>query len=194
MAEEANWLDEVAAAFQKPDSGGAHEQYRDQILKYAKADDVDPGLIESIVRAESGGKKLARSGKGAAGLMQVMGPTAAEVAKELGMKKYDLHNPDDNLRIGIRYIKNMLTQQQGDVQRALAAYNAGPGNVKKYGGVPPFPETQRYVKKVQGYYKEKRPDEFYNTDWLNDVNPQSGKPTGSFEGASADVPKLSRNQ
>lgn len=191
-----NWLDEVDASFQAPDTGDDWEQYRDTVTRYSNEMDVDPSLIESIIRAESGGKKLARSGAGASGLMQVMGPTAKEVADELGMKSYDLSDPDDNIRIGTRYIKNMLERHGGDVELALAAYNAGPGNVRKYGGVPPFPETQRYVKKVASYYKDRgnRPESFYSTDWLDDLNPDTGMPTGSFEGAQTDdTPQLSRN-
>jgi hypothetical protein len=91
---------------------------------------------------------------GAQGMMQLMPDTAAEVAKQVGMTGYNLHNAADNIKLGTAYLSKMLYQHNGDIAKALAAYNAGPGAVQKYGGVPPYKETQDYVKKVTGYYRE----------------------------------------
>ena len=132
--------------------------YRDIVQREASAQDVDASLIESVIKAESYGDPTARSSAGAQGLMQLMPATAAEVANELGMGNYDLNDPNDNVRLGTRYLKKMLEGQNGDVQLALAAYNAGPGNVQKYGGIPPFQETQDYVKKVSSYYNKQQPE------------------------------------
>ena len=156
-------------------------RYQDDINRLAAEDGVDPKLVAAIVRAESSGNALARSSKGASGLMQVMGPTAKETAKELGMDKYNLKNPQDNLRIGIRYIKKQLAAHDGNIELALASYNAGPGNVRKYGGVPPFKETQNYVKKVRGYYGDGHGTP--TPDKTNKLNPDTNMPQGSFEGA-----------
>lgn len=118
------------------------EQVEGWIAEAAKANQVDEDLLRSLVRQESNGDSLARSPVGAMGLTQLMPATA----EELGVK-----NPWDgrqNLMGGARYLKQMLTRFDGREDLALAAYNAGPGAVEKFGGVPPFAETQQYVKKV----------------------------------------------
>jgi hypothetical protein len=107
---------------------------------------IDPNLIRSVIYIESGYRTRAKSGKGAEGLMQLM-PTTAEM-----MGVSDPANPLQNIMGGSRYLKQQIEYFQGDVKLALAAYNAGPENVKKYKGIPPFPETRSYVKKVLGTY------------------------------------------
>ena len=110
--------------------------------RYATQYGVDARLILAIIRTESGFDSTARSPAGAQGLMQLMPKTQ----QDLGVQ--DAFNPAENIEGGVRYFRAMLDRYQGDTVRALAAYNAGPANVDKYGGVPPFDETQRYVQLV----------------------------------------------
>lgn len=117
------------------------ESFEELIEHYAKKYDMDPKLVKKLVQVESNFNPHAVSPKGAMGLMQLM----PETCRDLGVK-----NPFDvreNLEGGLRYLKGLMERFQ-DVRLALAAYNAGPGRVKEYGGIPPFPETQRFVRKV----------------------------------------------
>lgn len=116
--------------------------YRELARTIAQEEGVDPELFLKLVNAESGFNPEARSPVGAIGLAQLMPGTAAE----LGVDPTD---PEQNLRGGARYLKQQV-DEFGDPTLALAAYNAGPGNVRKYGGVPPFSETQNYVAKIMG--------------------------------------------
>jgi soluble lytic murein transglycosylase-like protein len=114
------------------------------INQVASEQGVDQRLLRAVVEAESDFNPGEVSNKGAMGLMQLMPGTA----KELGVG--DPFNPYQNLTGGARYLKSMLRQFNGDVSLALAAYNAGPGAVREYGGIPNYPETKNYVKKILG--------------------------------------------
>jgi soluble lytic murein transglycosylase-like protein len=111
----------------------------------AKRHHVDPSLIQAVIAQESGGHPRAISSKGAKGLMQLMDGTA----REMGVK--DSMNPTENILGGTRYLRALLDRFDGDVSLALASYNAGAGAVERYGGIPPYPETQRYVEHVLHY-------------------------------------------
>lgn len=120
--------------------------YGREIERAAEHNRVDPLLVAAVVAAESSFDATARSPKGALGLMQV----TPETADHFGID--DLLAPAQNLEAGARYLQWLLRQFDGDLELSLAAYNAGPGNVRRYGGVPPFPETRRYVEKVLSLY------------------------------------------
>jgi soluble lytic murein transglycosylase-like protein len=109
-----------------------------------EAADLSPRLLEAIAYVESRFNAKAVSPKGAVGMMQLMPATAAE----LGV---DPHHPEENVRGGADYLRKMVTMFGDNVELAVAAYNAGPSAVLKYGGVPPYPETRAYVDAVMSY-------------------------------------------
>lgn len=109
---------------------------------------VEAPLIHSIILAESNYNEFAISSKGAVGLMQLM----PETARDYGVK--NLYNPTENIEGGVRYLKHLMDYYNRDLELSLAAYNAGPEAVAKYGGVPPYPETKRYIKKVKTYLSQ----------------------------------------
>lgn len=123
--------------------------YGDVIEETAEKHRVDGLLLAALVEAESSFLPDAVSPVGAIGLTQVM-PATARWLGERG----DLTDPDSNLDVGARYLSRLLERFDGDLELALAAYNAGPTNVLRYGGVPPFRETRNYVRKVLSIYAD----------------------------------------
>jgi soluble lytic murein transglycosylase-like protein len=120
--------------------------YGAAIARAAERQQLDPFLVAAIVEVESGFRPAAVSPVGAVGLMQVMPQTFADLGGG------DAADPATNLRLGCRYLRQLLDLYGGDLELALAAYNAGPGNVARFGGVPPFSETRRYVERVLARY------------------------------------------
>ena len=116
------------------------------IRELARQYDIEPRLIQSIIRVESNFNPRAVSRAGALGLMQLMPATARRFNVE------DPFNPRANVEGGIRYLKHLLRRFPSDLRLVLAAYNAGEYAVQRYRGIPPYPETQRYVKRVMALY------------------------------------------
>jgi soluble lytic murein transglycosylase-like protein len=121
--------------------------WEDKLKELCEQYGVEPELARAVMRMESGGNPNAISRAGAIGLMQLMPGTA----KGLGVDPKDPHR---NLEGGIKYLAQLSDKYDGDYVKTLAAYNAGSGRVDSYGGVPPFPETQRYVKNVLALYRK----------------------------------------
>lgn len=121
--------------------------YAEQIKKACKKYGVDEKFVKAIIQQESGFNPNATSWCGAMGMMQLM----PETARSLGVK--NAYDPQDNIMGGVKYIKQQLDRFGGDKRKALAAYNAGPGAVQKYGGIPPYRETQNYVKNIMSMYR-----------------------------------------
>lgn len=124
-----------------PHSGTA--QYDGLIQTYAEKHNLDPALVKAVMQTESGGNPRAVSRAGAMGLMQLMPSNV----KEAGIS--NPFDPAQNIDAGAAQLSGLLAKYGGDIDLALAGYNAGPGNVSKYGGVPPFRETQTYIRKVR---------------------------------------------
>jgi soluble lytic murein transglycosylase-like protein len=123
-------------------TAGGTTDFESEINAAATSNGIDPALLKGLVQQESGFDPNARSGAGAVGLTQLMPGTATALG---------VTNPTDpvqSLQAGARYLREQLDRFGGDERLALAAYNAGPGAVAKYGGVPPYAETQGYVNKV----------------------------------------------
>jgi soluble lytic murein transglycosylase-like protein len=118
--------------------------YEASITEHARRQQVAADLVRAVIQVESAFNPGAVSSKGAMGLMQLMPATAIE------MGVGNPFDPDQNIRGGVAYLRRLLDRYNGNVELALAAYNAGMGNVEKYGDVPPFKETKTYVKKVTG--------------------------------------------
>lgn len=147
--------------------GGAPSQYDGLISAAAQRHGIDPALLKGLIRAESNFNPKAGSPAGAQGLTQLMPGTA----RSLGVT--DPFDPAQSIEGGAKYLKQMLDKFDGDQRLALAAYNAGPGAVARFGGVPPYAETQAYVKKVAAYA-----DEFRGAGGVG-AAPSAGTPAAS---------------
>lgn len=121
--------------------------YHQEITRYSSEYSIDFRLIMAVIRNESCFDKSAVSSAGAQGLMQLMPATA----RSLGVT--DSFNPGQNIRGGTKYLSGLVKRYDNNIKMALAAYNAGPGAVAKYDGVPPYPETQNYIEKVIKSYQ-----------------------------------------
>jgi soluble lytic murein transglycosylase-like protein len=129
----------------------ARKRYSDMIRKVAKEQKIDAALLHAVVTVESAYNERAKSPKGATGLMQVM----PETGKRFGVT--DLLNPVQNLRAGARYLRALLALFSGDMELAIAAYNAGEGAVMRSGNaIPNYPETKAYVPRVLEIYERYR--------------------------------------
>jgi hypothetical protein len=111
--------------------------------------DMDPGLIATVIGVESGFNRMAVSPKGARGLMQLMPDTA----RQYGVR--DVHDPKANIEGGVAYLRDLARRYNGDMKLALAAYNAGPEAVERAAGVPNFPETREYLRRIESRYGQK---------------------------------------
>jgi soluble lytic murein transglycosylase-like protein len=153
-APKATWIhagdkaDETGASTGAGASGSS--KFFDIIEAAAEKYDVDAKLISSVIKAESNFNPRAVSSAGASGLMQLMPATAA------GLGVQDPFDPEQNIMGGAKLLHRLLTKYDGNTQLALAAYNAGPGAVDRYGGIPPYRETQTYVSRVMQYYQSNR--------------------------------------
>jgi soluble lytic murein transglycosylase len=116
--------------------------------RFSRANDLPPALVHAIIKAESNGQRKAVSSKGAKGVMQLMPFTSKR------LRVSDPFDPIENIEGGIKYIKELLVTFEGNLTNTIAAYNAGPGAVRKYGGVPPYRETRLYVRRVMDLYRQ----------------------------------------
>jgi len=149
-----------------PDSGALPRSINPNVLQQmvqetAQKHDVDPALVSAVISTESNWNTSALSRKGAQGLMQLV----PETAQKLGVS--NAWDPQQNIDGGVRYLHMLLDRYNGDLPKALAAYNAGPSAVDRWGGVPNYPETQEYVRKVTHTY----------------FQPGSANPSGSRAGS-----------
>jgi soluble lytic murein transglycosylase-like protein len=130
---------------------GEEGDLRSLAVAAAERHGLDPELVLAVVGVESAFRPEAVSPKGAQGLMQLMPRTAASLGVE------DALDPEQNLDGGVRHLGSLLALYGGDLERALAAYNAGEGAVARHGGIPPFRETREYVKRVLHRYERAKP-------------------------------------
>jgi soluble lytic murein transglycosylase-like protein len=121
-------------------------EFRQHITSASNQYNVDPALIEAVIQVESGFDPNAVSKKGATGLMQLMPMTAKDY------RVVDRFNPRQNIYGGVQHLSKLMTRFGGELPLVLAAYNAGAGAVESHDGIPPYPETKRYVKKVMTSY------------------------------------------
>lgn len=141
-----NALTEANALQANQSQKATKSQVLNVVSQISKKHGVDEKLVQALIKQESGFNPKAKSKSGAMGLMQLMPSTA----KSLGVQ--DPYNMVQNVEGGVKYLKSMLNKYNGNVILALAAYNAGPNAVDKYDGVPPYKETQNYVKNILANY------------------------------------------
>ena len=142
----ADTLSQAQGAIASSLPGGA-APYQADIDAAARENGLDPALLAAVIEQESGFNANATSAAGAQGLMQLMPSTAAS----LGVT--NPYDPSQSISAGARYLRNDLDHVGGDISLALAAYNAGLGAVQRYGGIPPYAETQNYVQQILGRYQ-----------------------------------------
>lgn len=144
----------VQSPFAKTLGRVKNEETREEIfsavMESSAKYNLPPEVVFAVIRQESGGNPNATSSCGASGVMQLM----PETARNLGVR--DRHDIRQNIEGGCKYLRELSDRYHGDLKLTLAAYNAGPGNVDKYGGVPPFEETKNYVASIQSHLKELR--------------------------------------
>ena len=140
------YTDTASGAAQNKIGYDAKTKIKDIVSRISKKHGVDEKLVNAVITQESGFNPNAKSRAGAMGLMQLMPSTA----KGLGVT--NPLDPEQNVEGGVKYLKSMLNKYNGNIILALAAYNAGPGAVDKYDGVPPYKETQNYVKSILSSY------------------------------------------
>jgi soluble lytic murein transglycosylase-like protein len=164
---------DAQGALHLSDRPGAGERLPDQrppealIREVARSHAIDPLLVEAVIRAESGFDARALSAKGAAGLMQLMPGTARRYGVD------DRFDPAQNVEGGVRYLRDLLARFEGNLGLALAAYNAGEDAVLRYGRIPPYAESQLYVRRVTAIYDRLR-------------EKKAAAPTGAAAGTRAD--------
>lgn len=126
-----------------------YKKYEKLIAQASEEFDVPAPLIAAVIKAESGFNPYAVSGAGAMGLMQIM----PETWDALGGAQASPFNAGHNIRLGTKYLRELMVQFRGNLRLTIAAYNAGPGAVQRYRRVPPYSETRRYVPKVMRFYR-----------------------------------------
>jgi soluble lytic murein transglycosylase-like protein len=148
QVEESLRAQNFASAVSRPRSGLLRSTIDSIVSRNAALWRIDPALIEAVIANESSFDPNVTSSAGARGLMQLMPDTAAS----LGVR--DAYDPAENVWGGTRYLRGLL-DRFGDMKLAVAAYNAGPAAVERYGGVPPYAQTQTYVRNVLSYYRDR---------------------------------------
>lgn len=131
-----------------PARAGQKDKYESIVQTSCDRHGIDPKLVHSIIAAESDYDPGAVSPRGAVGLMQLMPDTASLYGVT------NAFDPEENIEAGVHYLKDLSTAYQDDLDSILAAYNAGPDAIKKYNGVPPYPDTLAYIRKVKALYSE----------------------------------------